>query len=85
MASKPYQHLVAAEPPEHQKKLLWMASLVVAAERASAGDPNKRSLLVMKLSGAEALALDLLKARLSLSSRQAVVRNCLAYRLKSIR
>jgi hypothetical protein len=38
----PITDLLAGEEPAWVKKLLWLASCVVKAERATEGDPNKR-------------------------------------------
>lgn len=68
-AKKPFEHLLVGESEERRKKLIWMASLIVKADRATAGDENKPSKVTVVLSKQDQAMLDHVKTAMGISNR----------------
>lgn len=70
---KPVGHLVAGEPAERTKKLMWLALQVANAKKAAMSDPNKHVMHTLSLSPKYRDMLDKLKPVLGVRSREAVI------------
>ena len=75
--SKPYQNLLVGEPPQAQKKILWMASLVVKADLATVNDENKLAKVTVLLDRQQQQLLEFCKVRLGKTNRADVLKEAL--------
>lgn len=76
-AGRPYLGIMTGESPQRQKKLLWMAILVVKADRATVNDENKMAKVVLVLDRHHQQLLDFCKARLGKTNRSDVLKEAL--------
>lgn len=69
--NKPYKHLL--ENKGYDQKVLWLASIIVKAQKAVVNDPNKKALVDVPLTGVQQVKLDALCKKLGMSRSKALV------------
>ena len=76
-AKKAFSNFLAHEPLAFQRKLIWMASLVVKSEQATVNDANKATKVMLVLDSQQKRMLDHLKETLGFTSRAEVYHEAL--------
>lgn len=82
-SKKPIPDLLAGEVPEGQKKLIWLATKIVEAERLSENDPNKLYRNGVQLTPAETEVMKKLQSIYPGKSRSDIFRHALILLYKS--
>ena len=82
-AKKPWNHLVAHEPPDRKKKLIWMAGLVVKADQATVNDLHKPTKVVLILDAQQKRQLEHCQKVLGFTNRVEVYHTALSRLFKS--
>lgn len=68
--NKEYKHLL--ENPSYDQKMLWLASIIVRAQRSVKDDPNKKALVTLSLTGVQQEKLTALCRKLKMNRAKAL-------------